>query len=114
MTNYVIEDVCITSTKKRKSIIYIWERNESIIDNLRNRRDRPRNLYLAVVREALNSVGINPDYFKFSWQQSAGCACGCSPGFVVNGLNNTEISISVINKDILDKSWDESAKRMIA
>ena len=64
-----------------KPKIYIWPEDESILDNLMNRRSRPYQFYRKeVLPEVFKQLGWDPDT-KVRWSQYAGCTCPCSPGF---------------------------------
>lgn len=93
-------DVAITETRlikhdrrmqrgywKRRSRIHVFPEGETIMENLANRRSRPIKLYRRVAEEALGSLGVNMGMVDFRWSQKAGCSCGCSPGFVVDGFD---------------------------
>lgn len=77
---------------RRSGHIYIFLANESILENMQNRRQRP---YTTYKKEVLPQVyeWLNENYYNHSeqhqhkarWSQKAGCSCGCSPGFVVDG-----------------------------
>lgn len=67
----------------RKTVAYVWPRGESIIDNMRNRHDRPHELWKPMVEIELRARGVN--FERLTWSQYAGCSCPCSPGFIVKG-----------------------------
>lgn len=55
---------------------------------------------------ALAEAGLDP-FTKVSWSRNAGCSCGCSPGFIVQGettaLKNSrpaDIFVTVAGQDI--------------
>lgn len=62
--------------------MYVKVSDESILDNLANRRRRPYNVYKTMIysSDVPRVLGIKD---KLRWSQSAGCDCGCSPGFVL-------------------------------
>ena len=64
------------------------------MENLQNRRTRPYNEFRRVVGPELEKYGIRPDQ-KLSWSQKAGCPCGCSPGFRVEGDYRRAIHVTV-------------------
>ena len=71
-----------------KTRIYFWPRGESIPENLENRRTRPYNEYRRLLPNVLQAVGVEDGKnLDIRWSQKAGCGCGCSPGFVVDGWN---------------------------
>jgi hypothetical protein len=63
--------------------LFIETKGEGILDNLVNRHSRPFNIYrklvLPPVLEKLKLAGT-----KVSWNQKAGCSCGCSPGYILD------------------------------
>jgi hypothetical protein len=62
--------------------MYVSVADETILDNLANRKRRPYNVYKTLIHSSdLKNV---LDLSKLSWSQSAGCSCPCSPGFVLN------------------------------
>lgn len=62
--------------------MYVSVADETILDNLANRKRRPYNVYKTLIHSSdLKNV---IDISKLSWSQSAGCSCPCSPGFVLN------------------------------
>ncbi len=64
--------------------VYVDLDGESVLENLRNRRDRPYSVYKKEVLPTLFRLLGLPVATKMSWSQKAGCRmCPCSPGFVV-------------------------------
>lgn len=64
------------------SIVYISIEDETMLDNLIERRNRPYERWKPIVEEALRDHGIKFEEIK--WNQKAGCSmCPCSPGFVI-------------------------------
>ena len=61
--------------------VYVWPKNESIMDNFQNRHSRPTKVFRKVAVAALKEIGI--DKPKMVWSQYAGCSCPCSPGFIM-------------------------------
>lgn len=55
-----------------------------VMEDLENRRRRPHNVWKPRVKEALARIGLEPE--AMHWNQRAGCGCGCSPGFVTQGV----------------------------
>lgn len=62
--------------------MYVSVADESIMDNLANRKRRPYNVYKTLIHSS--NVKNVLDLSKLSWSQTAGCSCPCSPGFVLN------------------------------
>ena len=67
--------------------VYIHMTNETVLENLINRRSRPLNEFRAVLRQALANMGVDQSKITYRWSQKAGCSCGCSPGFVIGGFD---------------------------
>lgn len=65
----------------RKPRVYVSVADESLAENLENRRNRPVKVYRDIVKQALQEVEIGAE--KLLWSQYAGCTCACSPGFVL-------------------------------
>jgi len=64
-----------------KSRIFFFIKNESIFDNLMNRRNRPVQFWRSLVPEILMRFNMPPTT-KVRWSAKAGCQmCPCSPGF---------------------------------
>ena len=78
--------------RRGKTIVYC-SLDESILDNMVNRFDRPHKIWRQGVIDALKAKGMNVE--KISWSQKAGCGCGCSPGFKVDGHYHHDIWIDV-------------------
>lgn len=63
--------------------MYVDVADETILDNLMNRRRRPYNEYKRMIR--MSGLPTVIDLTKLSWSQKAGCSmCPCSPGFILN------------------------------
>lgn len=72
--------------KRQKPRVYVWEKNESVMQNLVNRRQRPVELYKQFALQALQFITADKHPYKLKWSQYAGCSCPCSPGFIVEDL----------------------------
>lgn len=72
--------------------VYVRVNDESIFDNLTNRRNRPVKLFRQAASKALTENGIYPK--KLRWSQYAGCSCPCSPGFI---LDDYDFDKGIIN-----------------
>ena len=72
-----------------KPRLYVWLDRETLGDNLVNRTTRPHKLYRKHLAEMFNQLGL-PAETKARWLQTAGCSCGCSPGFVLDLPNDFE------------------------
>ena len=87
---------------RKPARVYVYVPNETIMENLMNRRNRPFVEYkkhiMPTVLDALpemiahlknknaNNVGHVDEVLKARWSQRAGCTCPCSPGFIVDGI----------------------------
>ena len=61
--------------------MYVDVKDETIFDNLANRKRRPYNVYKTLLW-SLNFKGVLR-LGKLQWSQYAGCSCPCSPGFIL-------------------------------
>lgn len=68
--------------------------DETIIENLENRRNRPYTEYRKLLPEVFEKLGI-PANTKASWRQNAGCSCGCSPAFIVEVLYHNHVYVDI-------------------
>ena len=79
--------------------IFIWPEGETLLDNLENRRNRPLKAFRRVAMEVLDNMGVDKSRLEIKWSQRAGCACGCSPGFIVDGwiekLHRKDLHVTV-------------------
>ena len=64
-------------------IIYIWQKDETIVDNLLYRRLRPYTVWKKMVLPKIIEAYPELARFNIGWCQRAGCFCPCSPGFIV-------------------------------
>jgi hypothetical protein len=88
---------------KTNDKIYVWVKNESVLDNLINRRNRPvdeyKNKVIPVAMEILKNS--YPEVYevvknnKWKFSQKCGCTCSCSPGFVGESKNNISIHVEI-------------------
>lgn len=88
-----------STRKMHKMRIYAWVKDETIIDNLMNRRNRPfrewRSAVEAAARDYCKNKGVA--FTKLQWSQKAGCQCGCSPGFIADVTTNFDLFCDVTN-----------------
>jgi hypothetical protein len=64
-----------------RSAVYVSPHAESLVEQLWERRSRPVHLYEQYAQQALAGLGFRT---SLSWSQTAGCECGCSPGFIAD------------------------------
>lgn len=89
----------------RRPRIYFFHVGETIIDNLRNRRNRPQDEYRKLLPEVLERAGIPQECVaKIRWSQKAGCTCGCSPGFIVIDNENMRLRGRDVFVDVAESS----------
>ena len=85
----------------KKPRIYFFIEDETIFDNLMNRRSRPYDEYRKLLPKVFKKAGIKADT-KARWSQRAGCSCGCSPAFIVDighdqfHLEGTEVFVDLV------------------
>ena len=75
-----IKKIIVKEAEYSKSRVYFLP-DETIGENLENRRGRPYNEYRKMLPKVFKKAGI-PEV-KANWRQTAGCSCGCSPGFIL-------------------------------
>jgi hypothetical protein len=84
-----VKKVEFTENTERHTKMYIFIKDETILQNLNNRHNRPYETYKKeIVPQVINILkeqGIDIEGMKISWSQYAGCKCGCSPGFILKG-----------------------------
>lgn len=85
----------------RKTRIYVWLEDESVLEQLFARKYRPVALFKKeVLPRATKAIEryikreLTEAEAKAVWSQRAGCNCGCSPGFIL-GLTGLEVHIRV-------------------
>lgn len=103
----------------KKSRVFVWADDESILDNLQNRTRRPyeawRVLAVKVLRQLVDQNGRplwKPEHdaeaLRLRWSQRAGCSCPCSPGFVIDSertqLRGGDFHIHVTGVPAVDES----------
>ena len=88
-----IKRVKVKDSSSWKSRVYFFP-SESIMENLEKRRSRPYNEYRKLLPQVFKKAGIAVNT-KAAWRQSAGCACGCSPGFILDNKDGVEIFVDI-------------------
>lgn len=61
--------------------MYVRVEDETVFDNLVNRKRRPYNIYKSMLRGS--GVSKVLQLGNLQWSQKAGCTCPCSPGFIL-------------------------------
>ena len=60
-----------------KSRVYVFPEGETILENLfGGRQNRPYKMYRELLKDFVPMQGAR-------WSRTAGCGCGCSPGFIL-------------------------------
>jgi len=63
--------------------LYVHVEDETIMDNMVNRKRRPYNIYKTLIHAS--GLGSIISLGTLKWSQKAGCSmCPCSPGFIVD------------------------------
>lgn len=84
----------------KKARVYLHIEDESLAENLVNRRNRPVTEWRKIVQQVLWHYNMET---KFNWSQYAGCSCPCSPGFVLDAFCHGAIYIDVkYNNNLLN------------
>lgn len=67
--------------------INVWQMNHDPVTNRHEGAfwDKPYRDIRPMLRDALRSLGINPEGVQLIWNQKAGCTCVYSLGFIVKG-----------------------------
>jgi hypothetical protein len=78
-----------------KARIYFSPTNETVMENLMNRKSRPYNAYRKLMPKLFTQLGWDPKT-QVRWSQYAGCSCPCSPGFVVDNIYGRNIHVDVV------------------
>lgn len=72
--------------------IFMHITDESLAENLVNRRNRPVMEWRKIVQQVLWHYKMDT---KFTFSQYAGCSCPCSPGFILDAYCHGTIWIEV-------------------
>ena len=72
----------------RKPRVSVYPSGETIMENLAFRRDRPLAIYRQALVQGLTELGVDMSRIKYRWSQKAGCSCGCSPAFIIDGYDS--------------------------
>lgn len=87
ITKITVHDVTRGDPHRRvKPRVYFFVNGETTMENLEKRYSRPYKEYLRLLPDVWDHLDVKaPEKLKVRWSQNAGCSCGCSPGFVING-----------------------------
>lgn len=75
-----------SETRQLHPRVYFWIKNENVLQNLQNRRCRPVEAYRTLLPKLFKEIGLDEKTLA-KWSQRAGCACGCSPAFILTKTN---------------------------
>lgn len=80
----------------KKTRVYVWRDDETITENIINRRFRPHRQWRKdVLPKVFSELGL-AEGTRARWSQYAGCSCGCSPAFILDiNLMNRDIHVSL-------------------
>lgn len=84
----------IQESKRKTAHLYIFPTQESIVENLLQRRERPYKNWYTLIPQILKKAGLTEKEIKevdASWSQKCGCSCGCSPGFRLKGYTEKDV-----------------------
>ena len=82
--------------RRKAAHAYFFIKDESILENLQNRRSRPHKEFRKLLNEILEKEGYTKkEVGSIVWSQKCGCSCGCSPGFRINGLYGKDYFVDV-------------------
>jgi Ni,Fe-hydrogenase I small subunit len=83
-----------------KTRIFISNECESILQMIQLNNVRPYTAYKKeIIPSVLKTLEL-PEDTKVRWSQNAGCACGCSPGFIVDGHYSKNIFVNVNDQPV--------------
>lgn len=92
ITKVTLRDLSPNASKGR---IYFFPSRENVIEGMMRRGIRPHQVWRKLLPIVLKKANKSDKLAEAAaWSQKAGCSCGCSPGFVVEGLDQ-DISVSV-------------------
>jgi len=82
------ERICGPKQGWSSAAVFFFPEGESVLAQLTTRWQRPEETYRDLLPEVFKRVGL-PSDTKATWSQQAGCACGCSPGFLLGGVGDS-------------------------
>ena len=89
----------------RKARIHLWPKGENVMGWLDRRRNQPVKQLREVLPGIIEELCI-PGNYIFRWSRKAGCSCGCSPGFIVEGPDAWKLYDIDIFADYTEKVVD--------
>lgn len=94
MEQFIIKATSVEHGEYKQVRLYIWH-DETILENLVNRRNRPVQFYKDQIIPALIKQHPKLADATMRWSQKAGCRCGCSPGFILNIKATSDIHVDL-------------------
>jgi hypothetical protein len=94
------------SRRPAKDRIYIFHQGENILQNLLKRYNRPVEFYR---KEVLPKVVPEAMIKEYKWSQTAGCRCGCSPGFIGPNFSNHDTFVTISDDEAVYKTDRQQA-----
>ena len=103
-----------------KPRMYVWADKEfSVLEDMANRFRRPFTTWRKVVKDRLADTQFNLE--RMPWSQTAGCGCGCSPGFVlehqtieIDGVPFHRYDVYVTLKDVSSIDETKPARELVS
>lgn len=85
----VVETKVLRNERDSKPRIFVFTKDADTRSVIENAGYTPNYVYrrAEVVKAGLLALGLSENT-KVSWSRTAGCSCGCSPGFIVDTLSN--------------------------
>lgn len=82
-----------------KPKLHIFAKDWNVIEDLQGGRwNKPHiEFKKQVLSEALIQAGLDPKIVKATWNQKAGCSCGCSPGFILTSTDPDNTDLGTID-----------------
>jgi hypothetical protein len=77
----------------KRTLVYFSHEGESVLENFGNRAARPVDVYRTFLKEVAGRLGVPEN--SFFWSRKAGCACGCSPGFVCREDRGRDVYVTL-------------------
>ena len=85
----------------RATRVYLFRDKESILENLTARGREPVAMYRRDILPVLVATAPELQGLKFDWSRTAGCSCGCSPGFIVRDSVGFDIFIDYRVEEVI-------------
>ena len=91
-------EIQVHSTKTQtKTRIFIHITASSVLEHILSRYVNPVKLYKKFLPTILQQSNMAKN-LTIKWSQKAGCQCGCSPGFIVEGHQGQNLFVTIPTK----------------